>query len=324
MSLAPLLLLLACHSDDAVLEVISPSDGAVVRSPWMPVMLRIPQSYVGGDVSLTLDGGDVTDPLGLIRERTSHLEGHADYLAHLDVVDISAGPHTLEFTVTGPNGGGSRSLNAQFELSPHECRVQLTTVDEVARPVAARVVIANSGGLVDVAAPDAGAADPFRGRDSVLHSVFTVHGEAALTLPCESTSFYGVRGPLHAVDVQTVVLEPPLTDVLLTVGRAFELPNQIAADLHVHTGQSSDAFIPDRMRWRSLVAAGLDLVVITDHDLITDPSKAAAEVGALQEGLMALPGIEAQLHPARADENRLTPGHINAMPLRPDAPHVMG
>ena len=72
--------LLSCGSQTQPFEVISPSDGAVLRSPWTPMMLRMPESYVGGHVSVSLDGVDVTDPLGLVRGRSKHLDGGADYL----------------------------------------------------------------------------------------------------------------------------------------------------------------------------------------------------------------------------------------------------
>ncbi|MBW1877438.1 MAG: PHP domain-containing protein, partial [Deltaproteobacteria bacterium] len=92
-----------------------------------------------------------------------------------------------------------------------------------------------------------------------------------------------------------------------------DLPEHLAADLHVHTGRSYDSFLPDRLRWQSLLAAGLDVVVVTDHNEVVDPAPGLDVVTGQGSPLHGLPGVEHDLrHPTSANWDL---GHMNAFPV---------
>ncbi len=317
--LVPLVLLAACGPPPELLLVTSPSPGATLAAPWIPISIRLPGSYIDGEVSTELDGADVTDPLGFIRGRYNHLDGEADYLGWLDLRGVDDGPHTLDFTIRKEGGGGKQQLSTSFDLQRAACELRIRTVDGEGRPVAARVAIDGPDGQpFDVSSPDAAPVDPLRQRDIGVTSLFTQAGEGTWPLPCQTYTLTAVRNPLHEVGRATVELVQGRTELTLDLPRVVDDGGRFTADLHVHTGRSPDAFIPDQMRWRSILAAGLDLVVITDHDLVTDPANAMALLAG-DDALLALPGTEAQMRPIRDDEDRLTPGHLNALPLPLDA-----
>ena len=65
---------------------------------------------------------------------------------------------------------------------------------------------------------------------------------------------------------------------------------RLAIDLHVHSEDSYDADEPVERLLERAVRAGLDGVVVTDHDSIHESRRAAAL--AADYGLVGLPGVE--------------------------------
>jgi hypothetical protein len=99
-------------------------------------------------------------------------------------------------------------------------------------------------------------------------------------------------------------------------------PSAVTADLHVHTGSSSDSYVPDLPRYQSLVAADLDVVVISDHNRITDPAAALDAARADGPGMHGIAGVEARIGPrTNIDGEKIgSLGHANFYPLVAEAP----
>jgi hypothetical protein len=91
----------------------------------------------------------------------------------------------------------------------------------------------------------------------------------------------------------------------------------LSADFHVHGAASYDTSIPDQDRVASFLAAGLDVVVSTDHDVATSY---AGTVGANR--LTIIPGVEQTPNipwfTVPGEDFPQTLGHMNFWPLQVD------
>ena len=104
------------------------------------------------------------------------------------------------------------------------------------------------------------------------------------------------------------------TTVTATLSRVVDLPGYVSADLHVHTVNSMDSPIPGQDRVLTFAGEGVDLLVATDHDYITDLQPAIRAAG-LEKYLSSMIGEELTFFDL---------GHFNAYPLKLDASAVQG
>lgn len=295
-------------------ELLSPAHGRTLSAPpWVPLLARLPVGVDSHSVTVTLDGQPWSDPLTVIRRRNKTMGGGVDMLATLHLLPLSAGRHSLR--VTGRMRSGEPvTIDSDFVYQPPPLTLDLRVVDGAGQPCAARIAVFKDGKPYSLAAPDALAADP-QDRDTHLNSVFALGGHAQLRVSPGSyrlVAVRSVRDELGIVDLQ-VHEDATLT---LTLPETVPTPGRLTADLHVHTASSGDAFTPGWARYASLAAAGLDVVVITDHERIIDPGPPLASVGATTIGL---PGEE-----AFSDRKRSRDGHLNALPLAPGQPYDGG
>ena len=96
--------------------------------------------------------------------------------------------------------------------------------------------------------------------------------------------------------------------------RVLETPGWISADLHVHAAPSDDSALPLAARVATYVAEGAEVLVATDHDVVTDYGPLIRELGlasADRERRRARKSRAASRRPRR----RYTFGHANAFPL---------
>ena len=95
--------------------------------------------------------------------------------------------------------------------------------------------------------------------------------------------------------------------------RVLETPGWIAADLHVHAAPSDDSALPLAARVASYVAEGAEVLVATDHDVVTDYGPVIRE--------LQLAGAIASVVGQEITSGVATPeaphgfGHANAFPL---------
>ncbi|MBS2024881.1 MAG: carboxypeptidase regulatory-like domain-containing protein, partial [Deltaproteobacteria bacterium] len=114
------------------------------------------------------------------------------------------------------------------------------------------------------------------------------------------------RGPAYAIVQQTVTLEPGVrTNLAARLGRLLPDTNTIAADLHVHSIGSVDSGVTLDDRALSYAAEGIDFLVNTDHNYVTDLRPVIQRLG-LNDFLQSTPGVEL---------SSLEAGHWNAYPL---------
>jgi hypothetical protein len=307
--------------EDGEPRLVSPSDGAVVRVGWIPLFVRLREPFLDARVRATLDGRDVTDPLGVFSFRQNHPEV-GNYIATLEFDDVEPGAHRLEVEFEAESGEMA-TVSSTFTWDRPRCPVVLEVVDGRREPSSARVAVFRDGEPYLLIGPDADAVDP-KSRDTQLHSVFVVGGRKRLFLDPGDYRFLAVRGIRHDVAERSVTLGAECvapTDLLFELPEVVPTPGFLTADFHVHTGRSSDSYIPDALRYRSLVAADLDVFVVTEHNRITNPAAALASVRPPGDVSTGLTGVEARMGPRVDSDGRLNKrvGHANIFPIVPGA-----
>ncbi len=150
-------------------------------------------------------------------------------------------------------------------------------------------------------------------QDELAASAFVgASGEAQLPLPPGQYQVFVTRGPEYSAFPDTFPLTGQVVDlrtadasISATLARVVDSTGWLSADLHVHAVGSPDSQVPDAERVASFAAEGVDVMVSTDHDFVTDYGPVVADLG-LSGSMASLIGCE------------VTPfdyGHHNAWPL---------
>jgi hypothetical protein len=132
---------------------------------------------------------------------------------------------------------------------------------------------------------------------------------------------YAAAGPESELPHEDVDLEPgEAGEVLLEINRIPDLrpSGSLEADLHVHSGRSFDGSFPLEDRVRTFVAAGVDVLAATDHDVVTSYADTIDALG-VADRLIAIPGVETTghvpwLYPP-GSEFPVVIGHYNFWPM---------
>ena len=275
-----------------VFQVVSPSPDSRVRASWVPLVVRLSEPFAEAEVRVLLDGQPVDGEL-VVRPRGPNLGGGLDLIGWLDLSELQPGERELLLELRSPEGRELRQTQ-HFTWDRPEHRVRLSAE-------AARVFVEHEGQPLHLYTADP--VDP-RGRDADLHSVFVV-GEASVWLDEGDYRFTCSRGLRYGLEVHEVELRGEL-ELRCEPQLQVPTPGWSSADFHVHTARSGDSFVPDALRWASLRAADLDLVVLSDHDLI-QPAP----------GPGRLPGVEATIYQEapQSPSGWRSISHVNAFPV---------
>lgn len=135
------------------------------------------------------------------------------------------------------------------------------------------------------------------------------------------------RGPEYDLTELVVDLTENrgVVSVEVPIARVVDTAGYLAADMHVHTGPGSgDTRITGRDRLKSMIVAGVDVVVSSDHDHHTDLGEAARE-------LWPQPGDPIPIATITGNEATGRGGHFNVFPVVADrsrprngAPRALG
>lgn len=143
-----------------------------------------------------------------------------------------------------------------------------------------------------------------------LVSVMAKRGELrreTLRVPSGSYLLFVTRGPAFSRLVTPVTLTPgDALTIVADLDRVVDEPGWIGADTHVHSVRSFDSPVPQNDRVLTFAAEGVEMLVSTEHDQISDLRPAIAALG-LGDYLTTLSGTELTFFDL---------GHFNAFPLK--------
>ncbi len=182
------------------------------------------------------------------------------------------------------------------------------SISENGSPTPARLVIRGINGTSD---PNFG--DDAEGTGAAANVLATEAGTGSVALPPGKYQVLITRGFEYSAKEEKIEVKPQKTaSINVALERVVSTKGWVAADLHLHAVPSSDApsLLTDRVR--SLVAAGIEIAVATDHNAITDYGPAIKE-------------LQQERHIRNVVGNEITTrdtpfGHFNAFPLDPTAP----
>jgi hypothetical protein len=165
--------------------------------------------------------------------------------------------------------------------------------------------------------PDAGS--------PACNRALVINGSVALAVPPGQYYVYATRGPFSSLDRVYVNLAPgaslPITLQVESLASQLLPVGVVSGDFHVHGGASYDSSIPDRERVVSFLATGVDVIIATDHNVVTDYVSTLATLGATNS-IVVIPGVEQTpnipWYYVPGDKFPRTLGHFNFWPLAPD------
>jgi hypothetical protein len=171
--------------------------------------------------------------------------------------------------------------------------------------------VGNSGGLSNATA-----------GTPALNFQTDADGTGTLELAPGSYLVFGSRGLEYTIDSQPITVSSGGTaNVSLAIERVVDTSGYISMDFHVHSGKSFDSSLPLVDRVASFLAEGVDVMVSTDHDYVSDFSPMISSLGADDEinsivGNELTGGIPVPADPTQ--DGTVFPegiGHWNAWPL---------
>ncbi len=138
---------------------------------------------------------------------------------------------------------------------------------------------------------------------------------AHVTLPPGRYRVLATRGPEFSVTearVEVAAGEMASLDIEAPV-RVLETPGWISSDLHVHAAPSFDSALPWVKQVTAFAAQGGEVLLASDHQVITDPRPAIASLG-LTGRVAGITGTEVT-GTAETPVAPFTIGHANVFPL---------
>ncbi len=207
-------------------------------------------------------------------------------------------------------------LRVTVDGAPAHALVAFHPADE-----ATRTRVAGSfHGRLDACAPWLGSPN---GASPACNRVLVAPSGSEIEVPAGNYDVFATAGPERTLGRATVMLAADAPQILEADFALVTLPvapaGWLSADLHVHGRASFDSMLPDDDRVRSFVAAGVQVIAATDHDVIGDYAQTVSELG-LADRIAVMGGLEAtQLIPWMDIPDASLPrviGHFNFWPLR--------
>ena len=193
-----------------------------------------------------------------------------------------------------------------LDVSPGgELHVAIVDADG-GKPITARLLVRGVDGTVD---PSFGPDYRASGAGPVIDAL---HGEVNTPLPSGRYRVAATKGLEWSIDAKVVTILPGrVTDVALAPRHVIPTPGVLGCDLHVHARPSFDSPVTPEDRVISLVAAGIDFAVPTEHNVVGDYSS-ALETLDLRREMLSVTGVEVTTYGRGF-------GHFGVFPYPPQA-----
>ncbi|MGA2447821.1 MAG: CehA/McbA family metallohydrolase [Polyangiaceae bacterium] len=174
-------------------------------------------------------------------------------------------------------------------------------------PLTARLLVRGMDGSVD---PNFGPDYRASGAGPVIDAL---RGDILTPLPMGRYRVAATKGIEWSIDAKVVdIVAGRLTDIELAPRHVVPTPGVYGCDLHVHARPSFDTPVTMEDRVVSLVAAGIDFAVPTEHNLVGDYTP-ALETLDLKGEFASVPGVEVTTYSKGF-------GHFGVFPFTPGDP----
>jgi hypothetical protein len=203
----------------------------------------------------------------------------------------------------------------RLDVSPGgELQVRILDPD-TGKPITARLLVHGIDGTLD---PSFGPDYRASGAGPIIDAL---RGEVMTPLPEGRYRVAATKGIEWSVDAKTVVIEPGgHVAVDLSPRHIVPTPGVLGADLHVHARPSFDTPVSAEDRVLSLVSAGIDFAVPSEHNIVGDYGPMIATLDLTHE-LAYVPGVEVTTFTPRFGHFGVFPyPHISVPPYRATTP----
>lgn len=260
---------------------------------------RVHGRVLGDGVTRAYVVGATEEGRAAVRVRTEP-DGRFDVMAPRDVVLWVALLETSQASAPVRFPAGT-PWELRLDVAPGgELDVTLADGDSGA-PLTARLVVRGIEGTPD---PSFGPEFRASGAGPLMD---VAEGHVRTPLPRGHYRVLATKGIEYSVDSRDVVVQSGKTTSLTLAPRhVVRTPGLVGCDLHVHARPSFDSKVSPEDRVLSLVAAGVDFAVPSEHNIVGDYGP-ALEGRALSEPLAYVPGVEVTTYAPRF-------GHFNAYP----------
>ena len=261
-------------------------------------MRRLRGRVLGGDPGVDVWGvGPEGRPLLHVK---SGIDGRFEVVAPPTEIGFYA---TMEHTRASPIVQRGTRDNSELELTMlpgGEVHVRVEDLD-TGQPLTARLIV---HGIAPTADPNFGPDYRASGAGPLIDAL---RGEANLPLPSGRYRIIATRGPEYTIDEQPIDIGPGSNlPIRLELRHIVDSPGWVGCDFHVHARPSFDSPVMPEDRVLSLVAAGVEFAVPSEHNAIGhyEPALEALE---LTRELSTVPGVE-------ITTARPSLGHFNVFP----------
>ncbi len=199
---------------------------------------------------------------------------------------------------------------AQVDLELTEpATLRIHTTDGDGQPMPATVHLMWSEGFEDPAPADSFLGE-HRPRGGARKVAWVIDGEMDIPVVPGTYDVIAHRGFLYELGREDAVTLNPgeTTEITLSMAKAHDTEGYISGDMHSHASPSLDGECLVEERLAGAAGAGLQLLVATDHDHISDFRPLAAAMG-LGPWMRTVPGDEI---------SPVLRGHFNIYPVEPD------
>ncbi len=305
-----------------------PVSGVVQTGPDSPVEGADVTAFtaLGDDIAHVRSGADGTFSMCLPIGRASLITGK-------DGHSYFGGGHEPQPTILELAAGDTPDP-VVLQL-PESGRLQVTVQDTVGEPMPARLTVYGIDPSPHSFRLASDGFDPL--APGVVRQVDSVTGAFDQNLEPGDYRAVVTRGPEYSMVLESITIEAGESTTLdATLFRVVDTSHYLSGDFHVHAQSSSDSTVRDEARVGNMVAEGVEILVSTDHDVVTDYSPTIADLGVV-EYLTSFPGQEIttfdyghfngfplpidplQHNNGAVDWAGLTPKEIGSMVLNPDA-----
>jgi len=259
---------------------------------------RLRGRVVGGDPGVDVWGvGPEGRPLLHVK---SGADGRFEVVAPPTEIGFYA---TMEHTRASPIVQRMPRDNSELELTMlpgGEAHVRVGDLD-TGLPLTARLIV---HGIAPTADPNFGPDYRASGAGPLIDAL---RGEAHLPLPSGRYRIIATRGPEYTIDEQPIDIAPGSNiPIRLELRHIVDSTGWVGCDFHVHARPSFDSPVLPEDRVLSLVAAGVEFAVPSEHNAVGhyEPALEALE---LTRELATVPGVE-------ITTARPSLGHFNVFP----------
>ena len=201
-------------------------------------------------------------------------------------------PHVL----ANRHAGGLLAFDVTDAVTgqPIPCKLTFVGVEGTPRPVFTHNDIGRPEGELAISAFD---------------RVFSAVGSEDIRVPLGTYDIYVSRGPEWDIAInRRIKIGPEGAKIVANLRHVVDTTGWLSADFHVHAAPSPDSIVPLSHRILEFVADGIDMIVSTDHNLVTDYAPTIRQLG-----------LGALITSARGDELTTNGwGHYGAFPLSQD------